>query len=136
MANEANASPHDQTYPAGWPGCCPPKDAIEVEAEMYRAVEGNPPGHTDFQNAVEANKFRNSDPCARLALSLNATLDGVRHSFKLFPWRAGWQIATIGLRPHHGRVKNSPSKAQPDHVSWWPYAGVTRHSAVTGVIKT
>ena len=100
---------------------------------MYRAVEHNPPGVADFFNAVEANKFVKQDPCLRLAVSLNRTLAGVRYSFKLFPWRRGWQVATVSLQPHHGRSKDTPTQNQPDHVSWWSYAGVVRQDAVTEV---
>lgn len=133
MSEGDSAEAVGRHFPQGWPVNCPPQDAAETESVMYRAVENNPVSADDFQNAVEAGKFLKVDICARLAVSLNNTLSGVKHSFVLFPHRAGWHIATVGLKPCHGRVKPTPSLKQPDHVDWWPYDGVHRHEATTEV---
>lgn len=135
MDEDTDAAIYGGRYPSEWPVCCPPRDAVEVEATMYRAVEGRALTDSDFLNAVEAGKFLKENPCARLAISLNRTLDGVKRSFILFPYRAAWHVATVTLGRHHGRVSNAPTRKQLDHVSWWPYTGVLRHETVVEVNK-
>lgn len=135
MTENSSAVEIKGEYPPNWPDCCPPADAMLTTGTFYRAIENNPATAVDFLNAVEAGKFQKADPCDRLAISLLKTWSGILNSFKLFPHRENWSIATLEVQSSHGKIKETPRTNQPDHVSWWPFQGVSRETAVVKVDK-
>lgn len=117
------------TYPDDWPPDCPPPDAELAAGGVFRLVTTNPPVAMDFRSYREIGASDLRWPCEAAGLSVFRDLsDAIQYS-ENFPAR-GRFVARGTLDGQHGRCKATPRKGPVggSHTTWWPYAGVSRHT--------
>jgi hypothetical protein len=110
------------------PAGCPPKDAISGPKLLYRLVTGRPPGADDFRTTREEGTFKNGDPCQRCSISTQASIEGARALRAAIPNLAERMIAQGTVPAGAGNLKPTPRENNPDHWSWWPTMGISRHT--------
>jgi hypothetical protein len=66
----------------------------------------------------------------RHGLSVFRDISDARHVTELFP-KLGKLIFRGELAPEHGKIKPTPAKTRPSHVTWWPFEEIERASAFT-----
>lgn len=121
----------DASFPADWPGCCPPDDAMDAEGTVFRLAKRNPLQTSDVTTHLERGAAPNADPCLRAGLSVMRTKEDALHMARLF--RRMWKFVARGtLDPTHGKLKLTERKV-PSHATWWPYDGVDRLAPFTEV---
>lgn len=113
-------------FPDDWPPGCPPDDAPPASGKVYRIVRTSPPTAADFRSHREMGKLPDADPCLRRGLSMFQTVEGAMHARELFRRRLGKFIACGTLASEHGKLKPTPSRTLPNHVTWWAYVDVAR----------
>ncbi|MGO2134756.1 MAG: hypothetical protein ACTH3S_04925 [Marinobacter sp.] len=117
-------------FPKQWPECCPPDDAPPAEGVVYRICRENPPAPGDFQSHAELGKSSKGDPCMRHGLSVFRDISEAQHLTGIFP-KLGKLIFRGELTAEHGKIKPTPAKLRPSHVTWWPFEEVERAAAFT-----
>src|SRR5438128_10777189 len=123
------------SFPAAWPVNCPPNDATDARGTVYRTVRTNPPTADDFRSFREEGKHVR-DPqkqCQACGISVLRTREDAVHHRDAFQWR-GEFIAEGMLAPAHGKIKPTPAKKFPSHISWWCYDGVARHEIFVVIV--
>lgn len=117
-------------FPDGWPENCPPLDAVDADAMVFRTVASDPPSEKDFLSFVEEGK-KITQPqkiCVAHGISVMRTLEDARHHREFLRWKKG-HIAQGKLIPAHGKLKSTHSGRFPSHLTWWCYRDVVRHEA-------
>lgn len=112
----------ERQFPTDFPGNCPPSDAIEAEAEVYRIVKANPHTDGDFLSHAEMGTALDAPPCLRCGVSVFSSFSKAQHRQKLSP-RLGAFIAKAQLSPIHGKT-SSPNGS--GHITWWSFRSVSR----------
>jgi hypothetical protein len=113
-------------FPEGWPANCPPQDAVDANMTVYRTVKTNPPTAADFFSYHELGKNVAEDKeCQACGLSAWPTKEAAAHQREVFAWQNPY-IAEARLVPDHGKIKATPSRRFPEHLTWWSYATVDR----------
>jgi hypothetical protein len=128
MDSDGNSS-----FPEGWPANCPPQDAVDANITVYRTVKTTPPTEVDFLSYHElGKKVPEGKKCQACGISVWPTKEAAAHQRQVFEWQNP-HIAEAKLAPEHGKVKDTPSRRFPEHVTWWCYAAVTRSQLFTVV---
>lgn len=117
-------------FPKHWPDTCPPPDAEPASGAVYRICRENPPAVEDFQSHAELGKTSKGNECIRHGLSVFRNPSEARHLTELFP-KLGKLIFRGELTPEHGKLKTTPARTRPSHVTWWPFEKVERAAAFT-----
>lgn len=113
---------------SNWPPDCPPVDATQPDATVYRTVVNNPPLPEDFRSYVEKGmKVSKKRLCEDSGLSVMKSLAEAQHHARVFKWQPSF-IAVGHLRAEHGLVKDTPYDEYPSHLTWWCFDGVDRAS--------
>ncbi len=123
-------------FPADWPPCCPPPDAVLAHGTVYRVVKNKPPTSLDFRSLFEEGRRLRpgGDECMFRGLSVFRTITDAHHQREAFP-RMGAYVAHLGLSEQHGKMKLTNGQ-QPSHTTWWSVKDMDRVSVVTGVEAT
>lgn len=116
----------DLAFPKTWPADCPPADADDAEGDVFRVVEGEPPGPEDFVSHFESGKLPKAPPCLRCGLSVFRDAGDAFHQRALLP-KLGRYIARGALSASAGKTKLTGGKL-PTHTTWWAYENVKRES--------
>lgn len=124
------------TYANGRPDACPPSDAEKVDAHLYRAIDGDLPNLHDFKSFAERNR-QGIDPedCDSWGLSVWPDMNAVAHARRIFPCFRKKNIVRFTVTKRDGCLKFTPSRAQPDHHTFWmalEYAGAASAQIVLG----
>ena len=110
------------------PANCPPAAAIDGPMHFFRLSRGDPPVANDFLTAEERNALPNADQCLRKAVSSHTDRrdsEKLRRMVKFF----AQHVVCAGTVPHGaGKLLATPSYDYPSHWSWWPPAGMARHT--------
>jgi len=120
-------------FPSDWPDECPPVDAVIPHGDFFRAIPEETPKKEHFYNSEEDGKFLAAPRCKRLAISMLKTWESAKHHLELFTHKKNWFVAKVNLNDKHGKIKDSPSQKQPEHVSWWAFEGVEKEKSVVEV---
>lgn len=117
-------------FPEHWPESCPPADAEQALGKVYRVCRQDPPALSDFQTHAELNKPSTGNQCIRHGLSVFRNSPEARHITTLFP-KLGKLVFCGELNADHGKIKATPTKTRPSHLTWWPFEGVERAATFT-----
>lgn len=109
-------------FPEGWPNCCPPSDATDIDGAHFRVVQSKNFDESDFRSQAELGKAIAADSCIRVGLSVYSDFNGAWHRTQLSP-HLGQFVAYKNLQSVHGKAK----AGKQTHVTWWPYDGIPRH---------
>lgn len=107
---------------------CPPKDALSKDIEAYRFVN-EPITNADFQNYMSLGKIRRGTEashhtCARFGLSMFASIDGAKSSYKTIPNKNTFKythIAKGNIGKGHGICTSINNR---DHFTLHEFTGV------------
>lgn len=129
----SSIAPTTQTFPAGLPQDCPPRDARAGNHVFFVVHQSNPPSADDFRTAHANGRYINACPCERMSNSVMASEKDARHLIKAHPMRYK-HVSRGNVLPNHGVWRSSPSRTHASHHSLWLYDGVVMHSIFTEVI--
>jgi hypothetical protein len=113
-------------YTQPLPPCCPPAEAVEVNAKLLRACDSDPPTDEDFTSHVESalprkKKRANPEKCNHWGLSVWISEEAAAHAQSLFEWLKRKYLFSGELTPEDGKLAQT---GKPDHHTFWPYSGV------------
>lgn len=113
-------------YSQRLPPNCPPMEAAEVNATLFRACDSDPPTNEDFTSHVESHlprKRNRADPkkCAHWGLSVWASKDAATHAQQLFDWLKPKYIFSGDVVPKDGNLAQT---GKPEHYTFWAYSEV------------
>lgn len=107
------------SFPSDWPANCPPADSVGASITVYRTVRTNPPTENDFLSYREqGKKVSKQKECQACGLSVWPTREDAAHQREVFNWENP-HIAEATLTPAYGKVKSTPSRSFPEHLTWW-----------------
>lgn len=116
------------TYPTTWPEGCPPADAADAEADVFRVVH-QPYEDDDFRSYDDLGKLPTAPQCKRVSLSVFNTAPAACHQAKKYPY-LGDHVAKARLTPAMGKLSTASTTG---HQEWWAPDGFDRASVFTEV---
>ena len=120
-------------WPAFFPPGCPPPEAKDAQAEVFRLVSANPPTASDFECWAQRNPKKYMGDCKASGLSVfTAKADALR-LVRRVPGMSGKLIALASLRQGAGKLMHTPSSGASSHHTWWTPAGFD-HAAAFKVV--
>lgn len=91
------------TFPAHFPGGCPPTSAEDAHGEVFRFVRNEPPVAEDFVSVFIGGTLRDLDSkCQGCGLSVLRTEQDVKEARRLSPWFKKRKVAKARLSPEWG----------------------------------
>ena len=121
------------SFPKFFPDNCPPPEATDSEIVLYRLCEGSTPTESDFVSFYELHPERYKNMINAYGLSVFSAyadcITAIRKSPKL---KSKYRYVSRGLNtPQRGKTLLTPSKTNPNHITWWVYEGVKPHTFFT-----
>lgn len=117
-------------FPEWFPPSCPPTCAPDASGIVFRFATQSPISADDFLSHFELGLAPTANACSRASLSVYRDLAPARKKLRQlrdrFPARFGPHIAEGLLAAEHGKLMQNGS--DPDHLEWWAYKGVERHT--------
>jgi hypothetical protein len=117
---------------ADFPNDCPPAVAFGASGTVYRIIKEREVRDADFLSSAELGVHQNAPACKRAGLSIYSSVEQAIHRRSLSP-RLGIAVAEGKLEPSAGMVEITNN--QSGHITWWPFAGVERHTLFSRVIQ-
>ena len=126
-------------YDPGVPTHCPPKEAEERDAVLYRICATNPPSPDDYAshlNSKHQNKRelaarklkRNPSDCSPSGLSVWITEVDMRHACAAFAFAEGRYVFTTEVKANEGKLQPT---SEHEHHTYWPQASTNLVSRAT-----
>ena len=110
----------DQKYPDYFPVGCPPDDALTEEQWLFRFCQGNVPQEDDFVSYYLKNPQKYKGNIRAYGLSVLKSKEDCLSAIRKFPWIRQYQsIAKGETNEYKGSWKETPSRQNPAHVTWW-----------------
>lgn len=116
-------------FPKSFPDGCP-SGANAVNMTLYHGCEGSTSTEEDFtpfalSDEPETKERGRRGGCLGWGLSVWISEEAARHNQKLFPaWHGKRHIFKGDVTPADGRLKDTPSKNDPQHHTFWCFEGV------------
>jgi hypothetical protein len=113
-------------WPSFFPPGCPPSDARDASAEVFRLVSSDPSPASDFESYAQMNPKKWMGNCEASGLSVfTAKSDAVRMVRRVQGMvkgnRAlGDSIASAKLSPEAGKLMPTPRNGNSHHTWWAP----------------
>ncbi|MGV2102915.1 hypothetical protein [Rhizobium sp. 21-4511-3d] len=106
------------------PLSCPPCDAEELDADLYKAIDGRQPTLRDFQSFAERGRDgTDKSACESWGLSVWPHMKAVEHALKAYKFFRKKRIIKFTITSNDGCLKSTPSKPQPEHHTFWKSHG-------------
>jgi len=118
-------------WPSFFPPLCPPSEAKDALAEVFRLVSSNPPAVSDFESYAQKNPKKWGDNCKACGLSVFTAKSDALQLLRRVPG-IGNLIATANLSPEAGKLIHTPRYGDSHH-TWWSPAGFD-HAAAFKVV--
>ena len=111
-------------WPAFFPPQCPPSQAKDASAEVFRLVYSNPPLVSDFESWAQRNPKKWGSNCKASGLSVFTAKSDALQLMRRVPGMSapGDLIASANLSPEAGKLMHTPSDGNSHH-TWWTPAG-------------
>jgi hypothetical protein len=121
-------------WPSFFPPQCPPSEANDASAEVFRLVSSNPPSVIDFESWAQRHPKKWMGNCKASGLSVfTAKLDALRLVRRVPGMSAsGDLIASANLSAEAGKLMHTPRIGNSHH-TWWAPAGFD-HTAAFKVV--
>jgi hypothetical protein len=102
-------------WPSFFPPHCPPSEAKDASAEVFRLVASNPPAVSDFESWAQRDPKKWMDNCKAAGLSVfTAKADALRLVRRVPGMAAsGRLIASANLSPEDGKLMQTPRHGNP-----------------------
>lgn len=110
----------DQIYPDYFPPGCPPEDAKTDEQVLYRFCYGREPQQRDFVSYYLKNPQKYETNVLAYGLSVMKSREDCLRIYRGYPWaRQYHSIAKGNTDKRKGSWKETPSRQNPNHLTWW-----------------
>jgi hypothetical protein len=126
------------SWPAFFPPKCPPSEAKDASAEVFRLVSSDPPSASDFESHAQMNPKKWMGDCEASGLSVFTAksdvlrlLRRVQGMVKRNP-ALGDLIGSAKLSPDSGKIMPTPRDGNSHH-TWWAPDGFD-HAAAFKVV--
>ncbi len=118
------------SWPTYFPPQCPPSEARDASAEVFRLVSSDPPSANDFESWAQRHPSKWMGNCKAAGLSVfTAKSDALRLVRRVPGMSAlGDLIAGANLSPEAGKLMPTPRDGNSHH-TWWAPAGFEHASA-------
>lgn len=118
------------SFPSYFPKGCPPDEASGEERMLYRLCKGATPQESDFVPFYLINPTRFKNQFNAYGLSVFFTVEDCNSALSKSPrLREKCKYIACGLNNYErGKFLQTPSKENPNHVTWWVYEGIKPHS--------
>ena len=116
------------TFPDGLPDNSPLLAAVSCSGLIYMVSLNNPVHERDCLSQAERGRAiaaTGENARIRHGLSVFPDFASCSHQQSLFPI-LGKYIATARLDPSHGKIRHTPAKRNPSHMTWWPFKDLQR----------
>jgi len=126
-------------WPSFFPPKCPPSEAKDASAEVFRLVHSNPPSASDFESWAEMRPKKWMGNCEASGLSVFTTKSDALRIVRRVQGMAkgsralGDLIASVKLSPEAGKLMPTPRDGNSHH-TWWAPAGFD-HAAMFKVVR-
>jgi hypothetical protein len=122
-------------WPSFFPPQCPPSEAKDASAEVFRLVRWNPPSAGDFKSWAEMHPKKWLGNCKASGLSVfTVKSDALQMVRRVRGMSAlGDAIASANLSPETGKLKHTPHNGNSHH-TWWAPDGFD-HAAAFKVVS-
>lgn len=122
-------------WPSFFPPQCPPSDAKDASAEVFRLVSSNPPASSDFQCWAQMHPKKWMGNCRASGLSVFTLQSDALRLVRRVPGisASGQLIASANLSPEAGKLMHTPRDGNSHH-TWWAPADFD-HTAVFEVVS-
>jgi len=116
-----------ETWPSFFPPQCPPSEAKDASAEVFRLVSSNPPSVNDFESWAQRYPKKWLGNCKASGLSVFTSkadlLQMTRRVRGMVKGKSSPEklIASATLSPEAGKLMHTPSDGNSHH-TWWPPA--------------
>jgi hypothetical protein len=121
-------------WPSFFPQSCPPSEAEDASAEVFRLVYSSPPSASDFRSYAEKlpDKWRGN--CKASGLSVFTDKADATRLIRRVPGMLapGSSLASAILTPAAGKLMHTPKDGNSHH-TWWAPDGFDHASAFTVV---
>lgn len=117
-------------WPSFFPPQCPPSEATDASAEVFRFVSSNPPSASDFKSWAETRPKKWRGNCEASGLSVFTVKSDALQLVRRV--RGMSALASANLSPETGKLKHTPRNGNSHH-TWWAPDGFD-HAAVFKVV--
>jgi hypothetical protein len=117
-------------FAAYYPPGCPPDDAARVTSDVLRCVEHDPPQSDDFVPVycLSRSLFLGDNICQACGISVTSSIAHLKKAIALIPALRKYKYIAKGtVTPDSGVMKETPSRMNSAHCTWWPYLDVIPH---------
>ena len=121
-------------WPSFFPPQCPPSEASDASAEVFRLVSSNPPTVNDFESWAQRSPKKWGAHCKASGLSVFTAMSDALRLVRRVPGISapGELIACANLSPETGKLMHTPRDGNSHH-TWWAPDGFD-HTAVFKVV--
>jgi hypothetical protein len=121
-------------WPSFFPAQCPPSEAKDASAVVFRIVSSNPPGVSDFESWAQRRPKKWAGNCDASGLSVFTEISDALQMMRRVPGMSvpGKVIANANLSPEAGKLMHTPRDGNSHH-TWWAPAGFD-HAAAFKVV--
>jgi len=111
-------------WPSFFPPQCPPSEARDASAEVFRLVSSNPPSANDFESWAQRHPKKWMGNCKASGLSVFTVKSDALRLVRRVPGMSapGGLIASAKLSPEAGKLMPTPRDGNSHH-TWWAPAG-------------
>lgn len=107
-------------WPSFFPPQCPPSEAKDASAEVFRLVSSNPPAGSDFESWAQKNPKRWMGNCKASGLSVFTAQSDALQLVRRVPGMTAKLIAGANLSPKAGKLMHTPHDGNSHHTWWAP----------------
>jgi hypothetical protein len=117
-------------WPSFFPPQCPPSEANDASAVVFRLVASNPPAVSDFESWAERHPQKWEGNCRASGLSVFTVKSDALRLVRRVPGMSapGYLIASAELSPEAGKLMYTP-RDDNSHHTWWAPAGFDHNAA-------
>ena len=112
------------SWPSFFPPQCPPSEAKDASAEVFRLVSSNPPSVSDFEPWAQRHPKKWMGNCKASGLSVFTAKSDALRLMRRVPGMSvpGDLIASANLLPEAGKLMHTPRDGNSHH-TWWAPVG-------------
>lgn len=109
-------------WPSFFPPQCPPSEAKDASAEVFRLVSSNPPSVSDFESWAQRYPKKWMGHCKASGLSVFTAKSDALQLVRRVPGMSAPAalIATANLSPQAGKLMHTPRDGNSHHTWWAP----------------
>jgi hypothetical protein len=121
-------------WPSFFPAQCPPSEAKDASAVVFRIVSSTSSGVSDFESWAQRRPKKWGGDCEASGLSVFTAKSDALQMMRRVPGMSapGKAIASANLSPEAGKIMHTPRDGNSHH-TWWAPDGFN-HAAAFKVV--